>query len=1820
MRNKGVILLVLLVFVCFVQSDLNESNVSGFNESEVNITEEVNGSGINANESMIEVNITEEVVNESSFNATEEVVNESLVVNETNIAETNETYNVTEDVNFGDLNLTEEINATVRNVSFTVDERPKIRVVINQPARMVKKVIFDGRVSEVNISIPDNARNLSIKKKLDDVVFDVWLENVKVKELGMETLIEETNLITGNAVMDRVSYSIIKFFRMLFNNFFTITGFAFVEDDNKTLVIDEEVEEVEIEYDIPGPEAMESYIYSYLNIVGKKIVISSDVHFEDVLAYMEIPEGKGVLKLMHEGHDFVGFDSFDKNGDGVIDYIEWSTSLSTQTYSARWYDAGSLNASLDAYNNTVDYVNIIPNTNENWIDETVYGNNSVMCRAGYVGGLGDLYYNWYKDGVAVVDDGLVSSDTKDIILELNFDEGEGNFAYDIGGEGNDGIFNGTWVDGKYGKGLKFDGSEYVEVSVSGYNSTEMWLKNDSISWTHVVNSSGVIYVNGEVSDHFIPISVSGGNIRIGENWNGTIDEMRLWNKSLNSWEILGLYHYGNHHLDPKYFDKDAQLSCAVMHSSEDSLVSFYGFDEGSGNVTYDLTGSNNGTLGNDSSNTLPNWGDSYGVKGYKALEFDGIDDFVQVDTNGELSKTAGTIEAWVNQKSIKNYSIISTLTEVSNESSGLVLLMHFNNDSGAGENNTFIYDWSGYGNNGTCDVDSGDCPVYNLSNKRLGAAGLEFDGSDDFINISNGSNLNITGNQVTVSAWIKPIISGGMDGSAGAIVTRGDGGFTGSYGLYFDDRGGARATNGALFITANGTKNICITDGADNTITDNAWNYVVGVYDGTNCMVYVNGVRGGDLPSATPNLGGNITAVTIGRNSHASVNLDFKGGIDEVAIWNRSLSTAEIQSAYLGGLSLHRNENDLVFSAGNATLTTDVSSWSGDEWHHIAGSYGSGSATLYVDGSSVATGDFAEIPSIENDTYIGNDWIGLYGFNGTIDDVGIWSKTLGAADIEMHYKKGIRTHSLDKLRVDTGLSDFNRSLYENLNITGQDGNVTLANETASSYYEYGNLTSQLFYLKKSDDLSLMFNTPLMYGKEGEQEDELVLLMHFDNETSDWSGYGNNGVNSGANCSSLDNGKFYGGCDFDGSDDYIDCGNDISLNSSEMSVSVWINPSLISHQLVSYFIAKYFSNDSAGWGVGILGSFGSCGGVDGRVFLYEPVQETIICSDTALTTNEWHHVVATHNGTDTIIYINGQEDLSTGTSQNITFDSNIILNIGRRKEPSALLFNGTMDEVKIWNKTLSADDVRNEYLRGILKVKLKTKTGNFYIDENPRSKLYLHFQKDFNDESDEGNNGVNYESVSFKEGKLGAGAYFDGTGHLNVTGEYPTSVEYRSLCTWAKHASGSFTGDSDMAISYGADLVGNGFGFMIYTGDTWWFYGGGGSYDFDTGVSADNGWHYHCMTYNGDYVKYYLDGVNVKSARRVLTNPEGNFTIGSGPGNLGDDKFNGTIDEVLFYDYVLSANEIRNLYENYNDWSDWSGPDPAKSYCGLGCIFGFDFSEMEGGVTYDESSNGNNGTISNADWSYRGKHGKALEFDGDDYVEVSVSGYNSTEMWLKNDSISWTHVVNSSGVIYVNGEVSDHFIPISVSGGNLRIGVGWNGTIDSLVVYNRSLAWKEVREHYDDYYTNFSRNQLIGDVNNFLMYRAEFETDNVNETPVLNSVTIKQINYSVFVRNYPPGAVNLGVPENGTIILITNTTTFYFYESEDVDAGYFNFSLSGLLNYFSFDYDKKNSTSVFDSKDDKNQGFIQEGVDCSVSGSAGEGCKFNGSGFIEIDVE
>ncbi len=189
-------------------------------------------------------------------------------------------------------------------------------------------------------------------------------------------------------------------------------------------------------------------------------------------------------------------------------------------------------------------------------------------------------------------------------------------------------------------------------------------------------------------------------------------------------------------------------------------------------------------------------------------------------------------------------------------------------------------------------------------------------------------------------------------------------------------------------------------------LSDDRWHHIAFVRNSTNHgMVYIDGMLRGSAGGMSTNVN-NSGNFEIGSGQGG--NDPFNGTVDEVALWNRALTGDEIRAHYLGGLSLFRSGSSLVFSAGNATLSASIASWSNSTWYHVAGTYDGTNAFLYDSGILKATAAFGATSYIGNETYLGSDWMNLSTnytngtvslFNGTMDNIKVWSASLTGAQV-----------------------------------------------------------------------------------------------------------------------------------------------------------------------------------------------------------------------------------------------------------------------------------------------------------------------------------------------------------------------------------------------------------------------------------------------------------------------------------------------------------------------------------------------------------------------------------------------------------------------------------------------------------------------------------------------------------------------------------------------------------------------------------------------------------------------------------------------------
>ena len=172
--------------------------------------------------------------------------------------------------------------------------------------------------------------------------------------------------------------------------------------------------------------------------------------------------------------------------------------------------------------------------------------------------------------------------------------------------------------------------------------------------------------------------------------------------------------------------------------------------------------------------------------------------------------------------------------------------------------------------------------------------------------------------------------------------------------------------------------------------------------------------------------------------------------------------------------------------------------------------------------------------------------------------------------------------------------------------------------------------------------------------------------------------------------SVENQKYPAGfdsaLDFDGSSDYIDCGNDSSLSPSNFTLSVWAKSDLSNGS----WISKYASEN---YGFGIYG---------GSIFLNIKTSAgwggLSLTASSYLTANNWHHIVGTYDETDLKIYVDGNLAGTLSKAGPITYSSRDT-RIGNLEGTSSLDFNGEISNAAIFNTVLDSTAVTALYNNG-----------------------------------------------------------------------------------------------------------------------------------------------------------------------------------------------------------------------------------------------------------------------------------------------------------------------------------------------------------------------------------------------------------------------------------------------------------------------------------------------------------------------------------------
>ncbi|MEA2037125.1 MAG: hypothetical protein U9O94_06425, partial [Nanoarchaeota archaeon] len=765
-------------------------------------------------------------------------------------------YKLIINVSNGTLNLEKisySILESVSNITVNVsepetEELEQLRAEINKPVKWVKRSVSQ------NISIPDYAYNISIKKIINNKKSSISNDKIKIKYKGkVKDLIE----FEADQKLDKKKEIV----------------------ENTSLMINETADSFEVKYETEAPIKEEIVVSQ----VVKKITISSDISYTNVLAYTSITESpRDAVKLywykngsrVDVTNDVeINLKLIDSNSNGLIDRLEWNVPhLSDQVFEiiieitkASHLDSNRTFIS-DIYDETYKHDNIwsepiyhdeyIRVTFRKALDNTrditilprnlqgknttigVYYPNSTEKITEFPVITEQKYYKIYlteMNGSSDFFDLKIENSDNDETAYLEFDhiidapefydEFDGDqadlstHAPDIGIGWNQ--VNASLVGNEY---LEVDGSGSMVKGSYGANSDAvLYETNDTISGAnyrvevHIndpdnvddvgiicarLNYTGImgyclefnadIFQLWERTGHWTAISADLGSVvpdeaghtvyieALGDTISAGVDGVEQLSVTddtsttpehaglgmgsiMNVGGDMGTHDYENFTVTLVYDVTGPTITILTPANNSNWGTSILDFNasinenaswcglsiNGNANVTMTLNSSNRGANYTNSSiadgsytfiiscnDTAGNWGDS------------GTYNFVVDTVYPEINFTSPTpangttqTQAWfevnvsINESDLGEVKYNWNGTNFTMYNDSLVLMMNFDNVSALGENNTYVVDLSGYGNNGAVTeaaVNTTDCKFGNC---------FTFDGNGDYIDAGSDDSL-----------------------------------------------------------------------------------------------------------------------------------------------------------------------------------------------------------------------------------------------------------------------------------------------------------------------------------------------------------------------------------------------------------------------------------------------------------------------------------------------------------------------------------------------------------------------------------------------------------------------------------------------------------------------------------------------------------------------------------------------------------------------------------------------------------------------------------------------------------------------------------------------------------------------------------------------------------------------------------------------------------------------------------------------------------------------------------------------------------------------
>jgi hypothetical protein len=568
-------------------------------------------------------------------------------------------------------------------------------------------------------------------------------------------------------------------------------------------------------------------------------------------------------------------------------------------------------------------------------------------------------------------------------------------------------------------------------------------------------------------------------------------------------------------------------------------------------------------------------------------------------------------------------------------------------DEGTG---TAATDSSGYGNSGT--LVSG--PSWLLGAASLPSmsftdpAGLSFDGVDDHVDFTY-SGMPAANAAQTISLWVK---------ATAAATTQN---FFGLFGPSSGVQLGIRQVSSVWSLVAwkNGGTVLASSPAAAYL---GAWHHIVYTFDGTTHKLYIDG--GTPVTSTVSPQTAAVNQVTMGSSGGSFET--FAGSLDEVRVYTRVLTPAEVYALYLTGQPSTSAATqtltgspvvlgDLVIASGKLAIGTNNLTVGGNWWNY-GGAFTTGASGGVTFNGSGASNKILAAGSVFRDLTISG--VGSW----TVSDTG--TMTLG----------GSFGQSAGTFVSTAGLLDVQGAFNKTGGtFTHNSGRVVLS---ASSNQTFATNSATFNHLAVTDALS-----PVGYWKL----DETSLGTAVDS-----SGYHDDGThtNGPTLSSSVPSVAFSDprSVSFNGTSQCVALGNSATMNlSGPITMSTWINNTSTSgfNNILSHGYITTAAVTAEVY-LRINGGVYQCGSYNGTDF---STAYAVPAGDL----NTWVHLACTYDGSAWRLFRNGtQVSSTTATTGAIPVPEDWA--IGSSKNCTDRFFHGSIDEVRLYDRALSAAEI------------------------------------------------------------------------------------------------------------------------------------------------------------------------------------------------------------------------------------------------------------------------------------------------------------------------------------------------------------------------------------------------------------------------------------------------------------------------------------------------------------------------------------------------